>query len=141
VSVGSRVILALLALALAGGLGRWAAAPTADFAGQDALLAAAQERRSDLLVEVEGPVARVLADDRDGSPHQRFVIRVGAEHTVLVAHNLELAERVPLAEGERVTVRGEYEWNALGGVIHWTHDDPSGRHPAGFVRHQGRTYQ
>lgn len=111
------------------------------FSGRDTLLEAARDRRSDLLVEVDAPVAGLLADDREGSPHQRFVLQVGQNLTVLVAHNLELADRVPLERGDRVTVRGEYEWNAKGGVLHWTHDDPAGQHPAGFVRHEGRLYQ
>ncbi len=113
----------------------------AGFAGRDAVIAAAMDRRSNLLVEVEGRVVKVLRDDREGSPHERFLLQVAEGLTVLVAHNLDLAERVPLSPGDSVTVRGEYEWNAKGGVLHWTHDDPAGRHPAGFIRHEGRTYQ
>ena len=37
--------------------------------------------------------------------------------------------------------RGEYEWNARGGVVHWTDRDPSGRGPGGWLEHQGRRYQ
>jgi hypothetical protein len=117
-----------------------AAAP-AGFGGRDAVIAAARDRRSNVLVEVDGRVVKVLQDDREGDPHERFLLLVADGLTLLVAHNLELAERVPLKRGDRVTVRGEYEWNEKGGVLHWTHDDPAGRHPAGFILHEGRTYQ
>jgi hypothetical protein len=76
-----------------------------------------------------------------GSPHERFLVRVEGGPSVLVAHNLELAPRVPLALGDSVEVRGVYEWNDKGGVIHWTHRDPDGRHEAGWIRHEGRLYQ
>ena len=97
--------------------------------------------RSNVAVESPGRVERVLADDRQGSPHERFIVRVDGGVSVLVAHNLDLAPRVPVSPGDSVTVRGEYEWNAKGGVIHWTHRDPDGRHDAGWIRHKGRLYQ
>jgi hypothetical protein len=92
-------------------------------------------------VETRGRVVRVLADDREGSPHQRFLVRVEGNTTVLVAHNLDLADRIPLAVGDSVELRGEYAWNPKGGVIHWTHRDPEGRHDAGWIRYRGRLYQ
>ena len=104
------------------------------------VLEAFNARRSGVEVEATGVVARRLADDRTGLPHERFILRVG-ELTVLVAHNTELAPPVPLAPGDTVEVRGEYEWNQLGGVIHWTHRDPGGRHPPGWIRFRGRLYQ
>jgi hypothetical protein len=33
---------------------------------------------------------------------------------------------VPFKRGDRVAFRGEYVWNAQGGVVHWTHRDPKG---------------
>lgn len=104
------------------------------------VLEAFHARRSGVEVEATGVVVRRLADDRTGLPHERFILRVG-ELTVLVAHNTELAPPVPLAPGDTVEVRGEYEWNQLGGVIHWTHRDPDGRHPPGWIRLRGRLYQ
>ncbi len=100
-----------------------------------------QGRQSDVVVETAGRVERVLADDRDGSRHQRFVVRVDGQMTVLVAHNIDLAPRVPVVVGDSVELRGEYEWNAQGGVIHWTHHDPNGRRPGGWIRFGERVYR
>jgi hypothetical protein len=105
-----------------------------------AVLDAFRARRSGVEVEATGVVTRRLPDDLEGSKHQRFILRVG-DQTVLVAHNIDLAPRVPVSEGDTVQLRGEYEWNQLGGVIHWTHRDPAGRHPAGWIRIRGKLYQ
>jgi hypothetical protein len=105
-----------------------------------AVLDAFRARRSGVEVEATGVVTRRLPDDLEGSKHQRFILRVG-DQTVLVAHNIDLAPRVSVSEGDTVQLRGEYEWNQLGGVIHWTHRDPAGRHPAGWIRIRGRLYQ
>ncbi len=101
-----------------------------------------ERRQHDVAVEATGVVVRLLPDDDDGSRHQRFVLRLPSGRTVLVAHNVDLAPRVDdLAVGDEVELSGEYEWNPQGGGVHWTHRDPSGRHPAGWLRHRGRTYQ
>ena len=89
-----------------------------------------------------GTVVRVLADDNDGSRHQRFILALGSERTLLVAHNIDLAPRIPsLSKGDTVSFYGEYETNPRGGVIHWTHHDPQGRHVAGWLEHEGQRYQ
>ena len=99
-------------------------------------------RQSDLQVAGSGEVERILSDDVDGSRHQRFILRLGSGQTLLISHNIDLAPRVSgLSVGDRVDFYGEYEWNDRGGVIHWTHHDPQGRHVAGWLKHQGRTYQ
>jgi hypothetical protein len=95
-----------------------------------------RSRRSNVEVETGARVVRLLPDDRQGSPHQRFLVRVAGGTTVLVAHNLELAPRVSLMPGDSVELRGEYEWNEKGGVIHWTHPDPDGRHEGGWIRRE-----
>lgn len=92
-------------------------------------------------IDTQGVVVRLLADDRDDSPHQRFVIDTGARQTLLIVHNLELAERLPLGIGDRVRVRGVYEWSDLGGLVHWTHGDPLGAEIGGYVCFRGREYR
>jgi hypothetical protein len=96
----------------------------------------------DVQVAGEGEVAKVLADDNQGSKHQRFILRMPEGFTVLVAHNIDLAPRVRnIANGDKVSFYGEYVWNEKGGVVHWTHSDPRGRHVAGWLKHNGVTYQ
>ena len=67
-----------------------------------ATLTASLDARSGQMVEVVGRITRVLADDSHGSRHQRFIIALGDGSTLLVAHNIDLAPRVPLAGTGRV---------------------------------------
>jgi hypothetical protein len=97
---------------------------------------------SNLQVSGEGKVIKVLSDDNDGSRHQRFIIRLALGQTLLIAHNIDIAPRVSsLQKGDIIQFSGEYEWNAEGGVIHWTHSDPDGSHAAGWLKHNGQIYQ
>jgi cold shock CspA family protein len=89
-----------------------------------------------------GVVVRVLADDNDGSRHQRFILRLASGQTLLIAHNIDIANRIEaLSRGDRVEFYGQYESNPEGGVIHWTHHDPAGNHVAGWLKHNGMVYQ
>lgn len=115
---------------------------TVDAGGVAAIAQAYRAQRSDLQVMGEGVVKKVLSDDLDGSRHQRFLLRLSNGQTLLVAHNIDLAPRIDgLRTGDTVAFYGEYEWNNQGGVIHWTHHDPAGRHVDGWLRHRGKTYQ
>lgn len=100
-----------------------------------------QNQLSDIQVNGSGKVNHVLRDDDEGSRHQRFILRLSSEHTVLIAHNIDLAPRInTLQKGDIVQFFGEYEWNSKGGVVHWTHHDPGGRHVDGWLKHNGRKY-
>ena len=91
---------------------------------------------------VQGLVSKVLSDDNDGIRHQRFIIRLSSGQTILIAHNIDLAPRISsLSERDTVSFKGEYVWNAKGGVVHWTHHDPAGRRPAGWLKHNGQMSQ
>ena len=118
-------------------------APTSAAAANDSVLASVFEKHaSNIQVEGQGTVARILPDDNDGSRHQRFIVRLSSGQTILIAHNIDLAPRVSsLNEGDVVSFSGEYEWHPKGGVVHWTHRDSDGRHPAGWIRHDGQDFQ
>ena len=117
-----------------------AGAPAAS--GEAALARAFENEQSGIQVAGEGVVDRVLSDDRDGSRHQRFVLRLASGQTVLVTHNIDVAPRIPALEpGDVVAFNGVYEWNAQGGLIHWTHHDPDGEHAPGWLRYNGETFQ
>ena len=104
--------------------------------------AAFNERKSGVQIEGNGIVIKILKDDNDGSRHQRFILKLRSGHTLLIAHNIDLAPRLSnLKKGDTVAFNGEYEWNAKGGVLHWTHHDPRGHHVPGWLKYNGQTYQ
>ena len=91
-------------------------------------------------IEDTGVVVRLLNEDHDDVPHQRFVLRLASGQTLLIAHNLDIADRAPVGVGDRVGFRGVYEWNREGGVVHWTHHDPQGGEDNGYLRFRDRIY-
>ena len=135
------VIAAFLAVGRASRFGSTENGPISEGGGQS-IVTAIENRASKVQVEGEGAVIKVLADDVEGDRHQRFLLRLRAGQTLLVAHNIDLAPRIEgLRKGDRVEFSGEYAWNEKGGVVHWTHRDPRGRHVGGWLKHAGRTYQ
>ncbi len=109
--------------------------------GDDELMEAYRNGESDLIVEGVGRVERLLADDLEGSRHQKFILRLASGQSLLVSHNIDLSTRLDdLREGDEVRFRGEYEWNERGGVLHWTHDDPKDWHADGWLIHNGIRY-
>ena len=108
----------------------------------NSLQTAFNNRQSDVQIQGSGIVVKSLPDDLEGSRHQKFILKDNSGQTVLFAHNIDLAPKInALREGDRIDYFGEYEWNERGGVIHWTHGDPRGRHASGWLKHNGKTYQ
>jgi hypothetical protein len=90
-------------------------------------------------VTVQGRVVALLPDGNgtDG-PHQRFRLDVSGV-VVEVDHNLTLAPRVPLRDGETITVHGEFAPDPGRPVIHYTHH-ATGRHEGGWIEADGQRY-
>ncbi|HEY0799054.1 MAG TPA: DUF3465 domain-containing protein [Candidatus Baltobacteraceae bacterium] len=101
--------------------------------------------RSYIEVTASGSVARVLGI-REGpsGAHEGFLLHLrgsaGNGLTVKVEDNVDLTGPIPLAPGDEVELRGEYIYNDLGGIIHYTHNDPRGVHPGGYIKVGGKTY-
>ena len=140
-----KIVLPLLAIVLAYGIQQYQATDTnsnANATGPTEVVTTHGDWRSGDQVRGSGTVTRVLADDNEGSRHQRFIVELSPGRTLLIAHNIDLAPRIPsLRSGDTVSFFGEYEWNDRGGVIHWTHHDPRGSHVGGWLEHKGRRYQ
>lgn len=146
----ARAVAMLICLALAGacsggdgspyeGPERSAPAPRPDDSRR--IVELFETRQSGVEVEAVGTVVRALADDLEGSRHQRIIVRLSDGHTVLISHNIDLAPKVPIERGDELRFRGDFEWNDRGGVVHWTHHDPRGRREGGFLELRGQVYR
>ena len=89
-----------------------------------------------------GIVVKLLKDDTNGLQHQKFLLKVSDNITILVAHNVDLAPRVGnIKIGDMVAFKGEYVYTPKGGTVHWTHKDPHGNHESGWLQHNGKKYE
>lgn len=92
-------------------------------------------------VTVEARVKKLLPTDTEGLPHQKFLIELSNGSTILIAHDLKYAPTVPIKPGDVLRIHGEYIWNKLGGLIHWTHHSDTPRHDSGWIEFNGTRYQ
>jgi len=118
--------------------------PVSAMAGMDAGAIVEAYSTHHNLPEVQGSgiVVKMLKDDTNGSQHQKFLLKVSDNITILIAHNIDLAPRLDdIQVGDAVAFRGEYIYTPKGGTVHWTHKDPRGNHEAGWLKLNGKTYE
>ena len=75
--------------------------------------------------------------------HEQFDVRADDGSAFRVVDNVTIAPRVPAHPGDRVTVEGElirFHHGARLPIVHWTHHDPRGRHPDGYITLGDRVY-
>jgi len=73
--------------------------------------------------------------------HEAFQVRSDDGTALEIVDNVDLAPRVPVAVGDRIGVHGELVHDpGREPVVHWTHHDPAGRHPDGWIDWNGRRY-
>jgi Protein of unknown function (DUF3465) len=106
-----------------------------------AVLTAQAQHAIKVEVSVTARVKKLLPEDVQGLPHERFLIELSDGSTVLIAHDLKMAPAVPINPGDIVSIRGEYIWNKLGGLIHWTHHTDTPKHENGWIDFNNVRYQ
>ena len=153
-----RIMFMLLATALAGGINYYNGRTTekdsftSQFESQqfsknqqqqaiDKIRKAQNNTNAQFWVGFNGKIVQKLKDDNKGSRHQKFLVSPVSGITLLVAHNIDLAPRVPINIGDTISLYGRYEWNKKGGVMHWTHHDPKGKKKGGWIKVNGKTYR
>ncbi len=139
-----RALAALFALAVSSGCataGNGAGEPAANAE----IYSAWQQHRSPVEVTANGTIVKVLGIR--GGPsgrHEGFLVHLSGNEahdlTIRVEDNVDLTGPIPLHAGDAVELRGEYIFDPRGGILHYTHRDPRGRHPSGYVRVNGRMY-
>jgi hypothetical protein len=137
--MGKLSVVAVVALALLGGCAsNGSASPD-----NAAVCRAFSSGASHVEVTAQGTVVRAFGVQAGReSPHEGFLMRLSSDCTVVVRveANVDFTGTFALRPGQPVVVRGEYEYYSLGGVIHWTHRDPRGRHADGFIQVDGHQY-
>jgi len=99
------------------------------------------DRQTDIQVHGKGIVTKILADDTTGSKHQKFILQLASEQTLLISHNIDISTKIDtLSINDSIEFYGEYVWNSKGGLVHWTHHDPNHLHIDGYLKHQNITY-
>lgn len=104
------------------------------------LYKARKDSNAKFWVTVRGIVIKILKDDLIGTRHQKFLLKIDDDFTLLISHNIDLAPRAPISQGSAVSVSGLYEWNKRGGLIHWTHHDPKGKRKGGWIKIKNKKY-
>lgn len=106
----------------------------------DSLARAIRDHADKSIATGAGSVMKLLPDDIEGDRHQRFLVKLDDGRTILVAHNIDVAPKVPMDVRDRIEFKGEYIWNEQGGVVHWTHRDPRHHHADGWLKLNGKQY-
>lgn len=102
--------------------------------GDQEVIDAQNKGLSKVHVTFSATVYKLLPDDTKGIPHQRFLLRLSNNTTVLIAHNTNLGTYLNIKPGDVVDVSGEYIWNKKGGLVHYTHPATSTFRQGGFIK-------
>ncbi len=123
----------------------------APLTGLALIMDAAKNQKAGITVQHWGTVTKLVDDHADGSGGgvgdgsdgtlQKFVVTLENGHVLLMAHDTAIAPRIPLVVDDVVEFRGRYDWNALGGLVYFTHHDPEMVRDDGWIRYKGKVYR
>ena len=73
--------------------------------------------------------------------HETFSVST-ARGAMQIIDNVDIAPPVPVKPGDSIVVRGELvrDGGSTIPIVHWTHHDPGGTHPDGYIELRGRVY-
>lgn len=82
-----------------------------------------------------GTFVKFLPPDLNPPRHQIFIVKMDSGPEVKVAHNSDVAATLPASvkPGDKLELKGEYIYEANGGVVHWTHGAHGGSHEDGYI--------
>ncbi|MEM1081629.1 MAG: DUF3465 domain-containing protein [Pseudomonadota bacterium] len=133
-SISSKLASLLIVLAIAGcGGGNTELS-------NDRLIETFTEGRTGIWVSGSAPVTQILGDENIAGNFQRFVVRLNDEIQVTIRHSLNDSDRIPVERGDEVSFQGLYDWDARGGFVSRTHNDPAEPGGGGWVEHDGTRY-
>lgn len=92
------------------------------------------------MVEVTGKIVRVIEQEKTNPRYQEFQMRLPNGQLLLVLHKNGIKEWIPLQPRRDVTVRGNYQWTELGGIVRDTQKDNSMERRHGWVEYDGKRY-
>lgn len=105
------------------------------------LVRAVDDRRNVHFLEAGNlVVTKLMPDDTQGRPHQKWYVRLSNGKQVFCVYNLDMGKRVPIKVGSVMSVGGEFKWTQQGALVHWLHHDPRDRRPDGYVEVDGVRY-
>ena len=137
------IIVKLIAfVAVAAFLGwKWHSLPGYKLDGGEAVVEKAfYDRQSDLMVEVTGTVFQMASQNASNAGYQEFRMKLPSGQLLTIVHENKKGQRLPLEANDTVTVRGQYYWNELGGIIKGTQRDKSMERMHGWIEHEGVRY-
>jgi hypothetical protein len=101
------------------------------------------EQATNREVIARGTVVAVLGlREGPSGEHEGYLLKLNGNCDLMlrVETNVSITGPVPVRRGEQMIVKGVYVFNPMGGILHWTHHDPSGRHLSGYIVIGNRVY-
>lgn len=127
---------AFLSVVLLASQGAWALVTD-----DSALLQAIRQDQNVNYIEAGNMVVeRILPDDTQGLPHQKWLVRLSDNSTLEMVYNSDMGVRVPVQVGEVMSAGGQLIMAQQGPLLHWLHADPRHNRPDGYIYVNGTYY-